>query len=89
MGILKFINNIRYLCRYSIKDMYYSNEHKIDYKKLAGSMNNIIYFQNSKKRPAILNVNETIDLLINTNKSIARFGDGEIFLIDGQCICCL
>lgn len=83
MGILRLINNIRYLCRYNLKELYYSNQHKIDYKKLAESMNNVSYFQKTKKQPSILTVDETIEILVNSNKSIARFGDGEFFLTEG------
>lgn len=42
-----------------------------------------IYFRPNRQRPKVLSVNETIDLIIEKNLSIIRFGDGEISLLDG------
>ncbi len=41
-----------------------------------------IYLRPNRKRPKVLSVNETIDLIIEKNLSVIRFGDGEISLID-------
>lgn len=35
-------------------------------------------------RPNIKNIEQTINILINSNKSIARFGDGELSIIDNK-----
>ena len=47
---------------------------------------NLLYLipNSSIKRPKVLNVNQTIDLLCNTQKSLARFGDGEISILYGH-----
>lgn len=42
-----------------------------------------IYFRKNRKRPRVLSINETIDLILKDNLSVIRFGDGEITLIDG------
>ena len=42
-----------------------------------------IYLRPNRKRPHVLSVDETIDLVIKNNLSVIRFGDGEISLIDG------
>ncbi len=36
------------------------------------------------KRPTILNADETIKEIFTTNKNIARFGDGEIMIMNGN-----
>lgn len=82
MGLKIFINNIRYLARYNLKKMH--NE-KLDYKHFVKIANLLPYFDNTKvKKANILNVEDTIDLLINTNKSIVRYGDGEFALMDAK-----
>lgn len=42
-----------------------------------------IYLRPNRKRPRVLSVDETMDLIIQKNISVIRFGDGEISLIDG------
>lgn len=48
-------------------------------------LENILYYipNSSITRPNIIDGEHTIDMLCKTNKSIARFGDGEIFIING------
>lgn len=36
------------------------------------------------RRPAICDVGETLDMLATTGRSIARFGDGEVMLMNGR-----
>lgn len=89
MGLKKFVNNLRYLARYDLKDIWrrlneLQNKSKsLDYEQL---IETILYeVPNSGiRRPKILSVDETIDEILHTNKSIARFGDGEIMVADGQ-----
>lgn len=47
---------------------------------------NILYYvpNSSVARPDILDENQTVDLLCKTKKSICRFGDGEISIINGH-----
>jgi glycosyltransferase family protein len=41
------------------------------------------YIVRNSKRPNVLSIPETIDTIIKENLSVIRFGDGEIFLLDG------
>lgn len=82
MGILNFINNIRYLFRYNMKQIY-KNSANIQY-----ALDHIKYEieEDLKNIPkiAIKNNDETLDKLVNSNCSIARFGDGEMALMCGE-----
>ena len=42
-----------------------------------------IYIFKNRKRPHVLPISETIDKILKENLSVIRFGDGEIFMIDG------
>lgn len=55
----------------------------MDYSKI---IENILYYipNSNISRPKIYNAQETINFLLNSEKSLARFGDGEITLIDGK-----
>lgn len=41
-------------------------------------------YRYSSRTPEVLSINETLDILINTQKSLVRFGDGEILLMNGR-----
>lgn len=58
------------------------NLDELDYSKI---IENILYYipNSNITRPKIYNAQETIDFLLNSEKSLARFGDGEIVLING------
>ena len=74
LELLKSINN------YALKkDMIYS---------LENAMENIFYLlpNTNIQKPDILNCEATLDLLLKSNKSIIRFGDGEISLMLGSSI---
>lgn len=43
-----------------------------------------LYLRPKTKRPNILSIEKTIDMVIENNLSLIRFGDGEIALIDGM-----
>ena len=84
--ILRFINNIRYLFKYNLKEMY--NNPNINIGKvteLAAIKTKFMW--DEIKVPKIKDDLETISELVNTNKSIIRFGDGEIFLMLGKNNC--
>ena len=85
MGLKTFINNIRYLARYNIKEMNRRFDEKLDYKHLLKIANLLPYLDNKDiKKANILNVEDTIDLLIKSDKSMVRYGDGEFALMDGK-----
>ncbi len=42
-----------------------------------------IHFRKNRKRPRVLSIEDTIDLILEKNLSVIRFGDGEIFMLDG------
>lgn len=84
MDIKTFLNNLRYLSRYNLKEMNNQIEmpnFNIDlYKyKIAEALKDL-------KLPKIKNAKETIEAIINEKASICRFGDGEFFLVEGESI---
>lgn len=42
-----------------------------------------IYFRKNRKRPRVLSIPDTIDLIAKEKLSVICFGDGEIFMLDG------
>lgn len=85
----KFIKNIKFLFRKKLKDEF--NAIKSTQMDISDIIDNLKYelidsLREGIKVPHIMTVDETIDMLINTNKSIARFGDGELNLMLGQSI---
>lgn len=87
MGLIKFINNIRYLARYNLKEMHRKKDIELNYKEFRDIIKLIPYFDNTEiVKVNILNVEKTIDLLISTNKSMVRYGDGEFSIMDGKSI---
>ena len=79
MGLRQFVRNLRYLARYDIKNII--NDLTIvkngqDFLKFE-----IIDDLKSLRLPKILSNDETVDYLVKTDKSIARFGDGEVSLL--------
>lgn len=80
MGFGLFVNNLRYLFRYNIKDIYKTTKliiSTLDFLKyeLKDDLENLFI-------PKILNNEETVDYIINNKVSVARFGDGEFHLIN-------
>ncbi len=81
--ILLFLKNIRYLFKYSLKQMYKEPNINIgEVTELAAIKTRFIW--DEIKVPKIKNDMETIHELVNTNKSIIRFGNGEINLMLGE-----
>ena len=82
----KFIKNIKFLFRKKLKDEF--NAIKSTQMDISDIMDNLKYELidelNNIRVPKIMTVDETIDMLIKTNKSMARFGDGELNLMLGE-----
>lgn len=85
-----FLWNLRDFFRFSLKEAYKNSQNlqrqgsqALDYELL---IETILYeVPNSGiRRPKILSADETIDEILHTNKSIARFGDGEIMVANGE-----
>ena len=87
-----FFKNLKYLCQYNIKKMNRLSEksaESVSFEQLNKGMDNLVYelpFMTPPPLPKIKNYEETVDELIKTDKSIIRFGDGELFLISGRSI---
>ena len=85
MGLRQFIDNLRYLGRYNIKSM------QNDVLVVKNGLDFMKYEINDDLKslavPKILDTRQTIDYLLeHSDKSLARFGDGEVFLIKNQSI---
>lgn len=78
-----FINNIRYLARYNLKEMYngipFDLEYELDHIKYELNAD----FENIKKIK-FCNSKQTIETLANSNYSLCRLGDGEFNLMFGN-----
>jgi glycosyltransferase family protein len=85
---MKIIKNIKFLFRKKLKDEF--NVIKSTQMDINDIMDNLKYELidelNNTRVPKIMTVDETIDMLIKTNKSMARFGDGELNLMLGESI---
>lgn len=81
MGRIKqLFKNLKSLTKYDLRDSGWS---RITYAEAVE--NTLYYIPNSAVvRPNVMDAYETLDMLCNTNKSIARFGDGEIGIINGR-----
>ena len=84
MSIKNFINNFRYLFRYNLKRM---NE-RCENMHYALDFVTFEIEENIKHIPNIIikNNDETLDKLLHSNCSLARFGDGEMCLAFGMSI---
>lgn len=80
--LLQYLKNQKYLSKFSLKDKILKNSvfNKEEF------MEEILYYLPTANitRPKILTPTETVNALLENNKSIARFGDGEIRLIRGM-----
>lgn len=79
-----FFRNMRDSFRFSLKDIY----RQISHRKLDDDLllELVLYgIPNTNiKRPKILTADETLATIIATDKSLVRFGDGEIMLLEGN-----
>ncbi|MBW7570549.1 GT-D fold domain-containing glycosyltransferase [Succinivibrio faecicola] len=73
---LKRLNNIESRNKVLLDNMYIDIIDQLMYELPKGNV----------KRPLIKDYNQTVDTLISSDKSIARFGDGEIKIISGESI---
>ncbi len=83
-GFVQLIKNLVYLSKFSLKNTvmkfpYYN-------LNLQYLIEDIVYKASDSniKKPKIYNENETLNILLNGNMSLARFGDGEIEIISGK-----
>ncbi len=94
--LMTFIKNLKYLGRYNLKNIQQGSAHintLISETQLNNALDNLVYelpslFRHSKTifRPKIKNFEETLDELINQNKSLIRFGDGEVLIMENRAI---
>ena len=82
--LFNLINNLRYLMRYNLKEIYKDTQYAkyaLDFIKyeIKDDLDNLFI-------PKILSDEETIDYLIKNKFSISRFGDGEFTLINNGSI---
>jgi glycosyltransferase family protein len=81
MGLKKFIKNISFLCQVSLKKEYLALK---QCREVSDILDSVISELCDIKRPYIHDVNTTLKILSESQKSIARFGDGEFMLIEGK-----
>ena len=87
MGLKKFINNTRYLMRYNLKTMHNDIENSITNKDCINFLHIVPSIKTKENNIVqINNIEETIDILLNTNQSLVRYGDGEFNIIKGKSI---
>lgn len=85
-GFIQLVKNLRYLSKFSVKDKILNNAWiNISYDNL---LENFLYYvkDSTVLRPDILTPLDTVEYLVNSNASLARFGDGEIEMLSGNSI---
>ena len=85
-GLILLLKNLCYLSKFSLKTKFIRTGYfQYDYGEL---VENILYYMPDSAviRPKILDKTQTTDLLVNSNLSLARFGDGELSIIAGNSI---
>lgn len=90
MGLRTFINNIRYLFRYNIKPIgkdgkWYRQRIERCVFPLLSYVDHLYRSEPTGivEKPKILSTQETLHELLTTNKSLVRFGEGELMPIKG------
>ena len=82
-GVIQLLKNLRYLTKFSLKDRVINAPRVLSYEDMfMDALYKIQY--NELIKPKIFNNIETIDVLLNSNYSIARFGDGELAIMRGE-----
>lgn len=82
-----FINNIRYLARYNLKEMDSKLSSFPNLENFAELLRDEIKNDFDKIEPPIIKTSfETLQILLETQKSFIRFGDGEYILMNGGSI---
>lgn len=90
-SLRRFLQNIIYLARYNLKDLNNQSlyrpepvvnvQHRINFAtKLRNEIKNDF---DILKPPRVKSAADTMKELVNTNKSIIRFGDGEYIIMGG------
>lgn len=79
--ILTFLNNLRYLGRYNLKEM--DIKHPLSDDEL---IDEAVYEAQSYeiKKPIIMDVEKSREFLLTSGNSLARYGDGEIVVMGGE-----
>ena len=89
-GIDLFFRNLKYLCRYNIKSIEAASNEERQKEQLhviSNMMDNLYWELGFMKAqaPKVLNMRDTIDALLKDDKlCLARFGDGEIYMMDNS-----
>lgn len=91
MNFLTFLNNLRYLFRFNLKEIYLKQEKLLKNESLSINEDILLLIEKIKSEtknewneilvPQIENNFETINKLVNSSKSLIRFGDGEFRLM--------
>lgn len=84
-GFIQLLKNLRYLTKFSLKEKVMRAPRVLSYEDMLEDIMFKLPFD-EVKRPKIYTREETIKILQETNLSIARFGDGEIQVINGASI---
>lgn len=81
--MLSFLNNVRYLFKYNLKEMYKCSVARMSEDELIEA---VLYEipDSNVFRPKIENNEKTVEKLVNTQLNLARFGDGEMTLMQGN-----
>jgi len=88
--VVNFFKNVKYLSKFDLRKE--GINLRKDYVKatidgyLVDCIDNVMYLipHSGVVRPNILNTEQTLDMLCNSNKSLARFGDGEMDIAFGR-----
>lgn len=88
MGLIRLFKNITFLCRYDLKQIKHECRKIFDYTELDNLKFEIAdaMQKGGIKLPKIKNRFETLDALLNSQKSLSRLGDGEFMLMNGESI---
>lgn len=78
--ILNLIKNLKCISKMDLR------KNRLMWLKTEELLENMLYYvpNSSVIRPNVLDGDQTIDVLCKSNKSLARFGDGEILIISGK-----
>ena len=84
--VVNFFKNVKYLSKFDLrKECIDLRRENID-RYLVDCIDNVMYLipNSGVVRPNILNTEQTLDMLCNSNKSLAHFGEGEIMVAFGK-----
>ena len=81
--IIQLLKNIKYLSEINLRNYASATNILLEPNRLKYEVLQQFFEDQICLLPKVKNYNETLDLLINTNCSMARFGDGEFNIITG------